>query len=383
MKHVAVLIETSRAYGRGLLRGIARYQHENPLWSTYFEPHGLGDSLPPWFDRWRGDGVLARIENRRTARRLLALKVPVINLRSTLPDLPFPFIGSDNHAVARLAFEHLTQRGFTRLAFCGYRGTSHEGFQTRENAFRRLVTRADLEHHTFAIPYTSRQKDEWHAQQRQLSRWLAGLTKPVGILTINDDVGLRVLEACRRIGAAVPDDIAVLGVENDEHACNLALPPLSSIDLNSEATGYRAAKLLDRLMRGKAAPRNPRREKPGTLVVRRSTDVLAIEDDEVVRAHRFIREHACRPIDVGDVLRHVSRSRSSLGPRYRQALGHTLHEAIQQARLDTARQLLAETDLPIKQIASQAGFGTIQYFARVFRNNVGEPPAAFRNRCGK
>jgi LacI family transcriptional regulator len=379
MRHVAILIETSRAYGRGLLRGIARYQRERAPWSTYFQPQGLGDPPPPWLANWRGDGILARIDNQALAQVVSRSRLPVVNLRGTMADLSFPFIGSDNEAIARLGAEHLLERGFRHFGFCGFARGYHPGLDRRGDCFQRFIEQAGYECQVLQDPPRKRART-WEQEQEWLARWIAGLPKPVGIMTANDDRGLQVLDACRRVGAAVPDQVAVLGVDNDEYLCGLSLPPLSSIDINSEETGYRAAALLDRLMDGKPPPQRLPEIAPAGVIVRRSTDVLATDDGDVVRAVQFIREHACRPIRATDVFDELSVSRSCLEPRFRNVLGRTIHQEIDRVRIERAKTLLAETSLPIKHIAQQAGFQTVQYLTRAFRRLMRDTPAAFRRR---
>ena len=376
MRHVAILIETSRAYGRGLLRGIARYNRECGNWSTYFQPQGLGDPPPPWLATWRGDGILARIDNHRLACAIEKAKVPVVNLRGNVTGLTFPFIGSDNRAIAKLAADHLLERGLRHFAFCGFRRGFHPKIDERAASFQQFIERAGG---TFdALRDTARRRRSWEQEQAWIGRWIAGLSKPVGVLAANDDRGLQVLDACRRNGVAVPDQVAVLGVDNDEYLCSLSLPPLSSIDLNSEETGYRAAALLDKLMAGKRPPKRLPEIRPAGVIVRRSSDILATDDQDVIRAVQFIRNHACRPLQVRDVVEHISMSRSSLEPRLRAVTGRTIHQEIRKVQLDTARELLANTDVPIKQVAQRSGFKNVQYLTRVFGGTIGKAPAAFR-----
>ncbi len=227
---------------------------------------------------------------------------------------------------------------------------------------------------------TAKTSQELGKQQEWLARWVALLPKPVGIMAANDDRGLQVLDACRRIGVSVPNQVAVLGVDNDEYLCGLSHPPLSSIDINSEETGYQAAALLDRLMDGKPPPSLWPETMPKRVVVRRSSEVLATDDDDVIRAAQFIREHACRPIRTSDVFEEISVSRGQLEPRFRSVVGHTIHHEIERVRIERAKTLLTETLLPIKQIAQQSGFRTVQYLTRAFRRLTGDTPAAFRRR---
>lgn len=379
MRHVALLIETSRAYGRGLIRGVARYNREHAEWSTYFQPHGLDDPPPAWLKDWQGDGILARIDNRRMAEAVLAAGVPVINLRGTLPELNIPFIGADNESVARLGAEHLLERGLRHFGFCGLARGLHPGLDRRAEHFQQLIQQSGHDCSLFA---TSRRRRplSWEEEQERLAHWIQDLPKPVGIMTSNDDRGMQVLDACRRIGALVPDDVAVLGVDNDEYLCGLSIPSLSSIDVNSEEIGYTAAELLDRMMAGHKPPRRLPEIAPRGIVIRKSTDVLAIEDQDVVRAVRFVRENACRGIHATDVLRHVGSSRASLEPRIRQILRRSIHQEIERVRMERVKELLATTNLEIKQVAQRTGFRYVSYLTRVCQRVLGETPARYRAR---
>jgi LacI family transcriptional regulator len=377
VRHVAILIETSRAYGRGLIRGISRYNAERGQWSTCFQPQGLGDPPPPWLAKWHGNGIIARIEDRRLARAVAQSRRPVVNLRGTLGDITLPFIGSDNEAIARMGAEHLLERGFRQFAFCGLSRGYHPGLDRRGDCFQRFIEKAGYPCEVLHTPLRKRALS-WEQDQRWLARWIARLPKPIAIMAANDDRGLQLLDACRRVGAGVPDEVAVLGVDNDEYLCGLSLPPLSSIDVDSERTGYQAAALLDRMMDGKRPPKRIAETVPASIVTRRSTDVLATDDRDVIRAVQYIRENACRAIQVPDILQHVSMSRAAFEPRFRGVFGRTLHQELQRVRIERAKSLLAETDLPIKQIAPQSGFKNVQYLTRVFSAVVGQPPAAFR-----
>lgn len=374
IRHVAILVETSRSYGRGVLRGVARYNHERGRWSTYFRPHGLGDPVPEWLKTWQGDGILARIDNRRTAEAILASGLPVVNLRGTLSDLELPFVGTDNRKVAELGADHLLGLGFRHLAICGYYSGYHRGFDERRDRFQQVVKDAGGDCHV----YCRRLPKTWEQQQQHLARWVRGLPKPVGIMACNDDRGLEVLDACRRVGVIVPDEAAVLGVDNDQYLCEMATPALSSIALNLERIGYEAAILLERLMSGCAPPTSPKEIGPRGVVVRQSTNVLAIEDPDVAHAIRFIREHACEGIHLADVVEQVQVSRSTLAPRFRSLLGRTICQEIRSVQIRRAQELLVDTDLPIKHVAREAGFRNVQYLTRAMGKMVGLTPAAYR-----
>jgi len=198
----------------------------------------------------------------------------------------------------------------------------------------------------------------------------------------NDEPGLFLLDACRRAGLRVPDEVAVIGVDNDEHLCDLAVPPLTSVDVNGERLGYDAAALLDKLMAGDPvamAAGDPPRISPRGVVVRRSTDVIASDDPEVNRVVGFIRANGGRPLSVVDVLAHTHMSRAALQQRMKRILGHTIHEEIERVRLARVKELLVRSDLTIKQVTVETGFSSVQYMTRVFHAAVGETPARFRH----
>jgi len=197
--------------------------------------------------------------------------------------------------------------------------------------------------------------------------------------------GQQLLDACRRCAIAVPDEIAVIGVDNDELLCELSDPPLTSLIPNTHRTGYDAAALLDELMSGKRPPAQAHLVPPVGVATRQSTDVVAIEDRSVAMAMRHIREHACDGINVKDVLRAAPQSRRRLESAFRRLFGRTPHEEILRLQLDRAKHLLVATDLPLSEIAERAGFAHVEYLSVVFKKQFGVPPSRYRarNRPGR
>lgn len=376
MRHVALLIETSGSYGRGLLRGVARYNRERGNWSTYFQPHGLGAPPPQWLKTWKGDGVLARVEDKQMAETLRKAGVPVVNLRGKDSSVKFPYVGLDHEKIANLAATHLMERGIKHFGFCGKPRDVHPGLDQRCNEFVRAVGAAGFS----CSEFPARAGDvDWESEQAHLAAWIQSLPKPVGVMACNDERGLQVLDACRRAGARVPDDVAVIGADDDEHLCELSIPPMTSVDVNAEQIGYAAAELLDKLMSGRKAPVGATLLAPRGVVTRRSTDVLASEDPVVNKAVAFIRENRGRGLQVTDVIAHLKMSRASLEPRIKKVLGRTIHQEIQRVQLDRVKELLVGSPMPIKQIAREGGFSCVQYLTRVFRTATGETPARYRS----
>jgi LacI family transcriptional regulator len=382
---VALLIESSRAFGRGLLMGVARYVREHGPWAIFLQERSLGDVSPGWLQNWEGDGVIARIENRPMAKAIRKLGLPVVDLRFLLPHLHLPSVRTDDEAIARLAAEHLVERGFRHFAFCGFNGADYSDI--RRDRFARRIAAAGFPCHIFAErdqlrEATTLEYEEYGLKyEDQVELWLKGLAKPVGLMACNDIRGQQVLTACRAVGLAVPDEVAVIGVDNDDVLCELSDPPLSSIVPNSERIGYEAAALLDRMMAGKKPPPAPVIVPPAGIVTRRSTEVLAMDDRHIASAVRFIREHACEGINVSDVLRAVPLSRSALERRFAATLGHSPKEEILRVRLNRAKQLLAETDFPLSLVAEKIGLEHAEYLNVIFKKKTGITPGRFRDQA--
>lgn len=220
--------------------------------------------------------------------------------------------------------------------------------------------------------------NDWEEAQQELTAWLARLPKPLGLMACSDRHAQNVLDACRRAGIAVPDEVAVIGSDNDEAICRLTDPSLSSVADNPGKIGYEAAGLLDQLMAGHTAPPRPLLIPPRGIATRRSTDMIVIEDKLVTRALRFIREHACEPIDVNTVVRTIPLSRSALYRRFRKAVGQSPHEQILRVRLDRVKQLLTQTSLSVARVAALAGFQHPEYMAAAFKRETGMTPGGYR-----
>jgi LacI family transcriptional regulator len=379
---VALLIETSRAYGRDLLMGIAKYLRIHGSWSVEFEEGDFAEELPDWLDRWQWDGIIARVKTPAVARKLRKLRVPVVDVYGGLSGFGFSTIRSDEISVGRLGAEHLIERGFRRFAFCGFNGTDWSDI--RQTGFEQRVAEAGFSCLSFQnprqLPAKGLPEYEEHGQryELELKEWLQSLPKPLGLMTCNDSRGRQVLNCCRELNIAVPDDLAVIGVDRDEIFCELSDLPLSSVILNSQQIGFEAAALLNRWMAGETVTDHPRVIKPMGVATRRSTDVLAIEDRHIATALRIIREQACHGLDIPTLLKSVPLSRSVLERRFAQILGHSPKEEILRVRLGLACRLLAESDLSLAAVAEKCGFEHAEYFSRLFKKKLGSTPGEFR-----
>jgi len=308
--------------------------------------------------------------------KLIATGRPVVNVSSRRFDLPFAQVIPDNAAAGRVAAAHLLERGYTSFAFCGLAGHGYSA--ERHAGFAAAVRDAGhplAEYH--ADPGLERDWT-WQREQADLTRWLRSLPLPAAVAACTDVRARQISEAAQHIGLAVPDQLAMIGFDDDEMVCEMANPPLSSVEMDYERVGYEAAALLDRLMQGEQAPAKPIRVPPGSVNTRASTDILAIDDPLVAAALRFIWHHAHQPIQAAQVVAHVPASRRVIERRFKQIVGRTLHEEIQRVHIEKAKQLLTQTTLPAYEVATRAGFHDAKHLSRVFKQATGTTPLDHR-----
>jgi LacI family transcriptional regulator len=369
---VALLVETTRSYGRNILRGINDYTRIYGPWLFHL-PNDIPVRGIPGAEEWTGDGIIAQPrQDKEFLRQLVECGIPVVSLSGPPGSGGLPAVRANQEAIAELAMAHFRDRGFTRLAYCGT--PSEWNWPPTGRTFQMLAQQAGLE---CSIYEPTGDPGIRTLQTAHLSKWLKSLKKPVGLLAQNDMRAREVLDACRSASIFVPEEVAVLGVNDDELICEMANPPLSSVVHNARRIGYEAAAMLHRLMSHKKVMADIVVDPIG-VTARQSTDLLAIEDPEVAGAVRFIREHACEGIRVDDVLREVAMSRRSLEKRFRQAVGRPPHMEIRRVQLERVKQLLVGSDYKLEKIAEITGFSTAQYLAGLFHRMMKVTPGAWR-----
>lgn len=363
-----------------MLSGVARYIHEHEPWSIYLKPFGVEKSLRSWLTSWQGDGIIAAIADAEIAA-VSNIGIPIVDVIGVLGKAGVPLVHTNDRAVGRLGAEHLMERGFTSFAFLEY--AEHTWSTDRKAGFRDALAEAGHGCEVLALKYPyagTGGPGWWETQQQALCDWIKSLPKRTGVMCTSDMVGQQCLEACLRVGVNVPDEIAVIGADNDEPICQICSPPLSSVIINDEQRGYMAASVLDRLMSGEPAPVETVWVEPAGVFSRASTDILAVEDEAVIIALQLIRDHACDGITVDDVVRKTFLSRSVLERRFRKAVGRPINGEVIRVRLNRAVQLLCETKLELKEIALKAGFGSSSYMTAVFRDKLGRTPGSYRGK---
>jgi LacI family transcriptional regulator len=373
---VALVFETTNAYARTLLIGIGDYVLTHGPWSIHFAELGTDGRPPSWLEKWDGDGVIFRGESARIARVIDRLKVPKVDLTPSRLLADSPWVKADDAAVAQLAAQHFSERGFREFAFCGdarFRWSQHRG-----QRFGEWVRGRGCICHDYSAPTRLPNSD---AEVDAIAEWLTGLPKPVAVFACYDNRGQQILEACRRAGLAVPEEVAVLGVDNDEVLCVLSPPPLSSVVLNPRRAGWEAAALLSLMMRGEQVSTEPRLIPPVGIETRQSSDILSVGDAKIAAALRYIREHACEGIRVDDVLRHCPMARRALEEKFRRFIGRTPRQEILRVQLNRVKELLVGTELPVGEIALRTGFEP-EYLSAVFRHELKLAPTDYRRRYG-
>ena len=370
-KRVAILIRGHlNAYLSRMVMGVAEYARLDGRWAI----HGLFIGRPVAIWPVHADGAIVF----RGGLDMLRGRIPAVQVGTFPPQKrPRGTVQSDNFGIGAAAANHLIERGVRYFSAVGER-TRSQSSEERCEGFSRRVRQAGLQF--IAGPALNSSKLDERRQRQTLGKWIAGLPKPVGIMGYNDIVARQIADTCRLAGEAVPDRVAIVGVDNEELMCMLADPPLSSVDPSAQRVGFEAASLLEKLMRGQQPPREPIIVPAGKVVVRQSSDVLAIDDDDVVDAVRFIRDNCAKPITIGDVLRHVPVPRRSLDRRFRRKLGRSMHDELQRARIGRAGDMLVGSTLPIPQIATQCGYSSREYFSAAFMRATGEAPAAYRKK---
>jgi LacI family transcriptional regulator len=379
LRRVALIYEARHAYDWKFMAGVAAYIHENPGFNVYLERDALKDQRLPDFHSWQGHGIIANFDHPNVAAAVSRSGLPVVGFGSgygwRAPSIPYFF--TNNRSIAQMAADHFLFRGFQNFAFCGYQKDPINGWsEERERNFVAYIKARGYACPVYVGP--QRTTSQWAAVERAIVEWLTPLRKPVAVMAANDSRALDVLEACRASELRVPEEVAVVGVNNDQVLCELGSPPLTSIEHGTERMGYEAAALLERMMNGE----KPRRRRfvidPVGITTRRSSDVLAIEDRAVANAMAFIQVYATKGIKVADVTKALGISRSGLEARFDKALSYSVHTAIRRTQMERARTLVSDTKMPLKQIAANTGFRSVQQMTTLFRKTFLQPPAKYR-----
>jgi LacI family transcriptional regulator len=380
-KRIALVLGQDLGYCRDVLRGVQAFASRQASW--IFRDAAPDPAILKPLTEWQPAGIIAHLFEPHLAQELIRLGKPMVNVTSTLSDLALPLVEVDHVAVGRMAAEHFLAGGFRHF---GYFGSQTAGFSVgRERGFREALASAGFSYQSCYADYLPRPivGGSWSDLDQRVRRWLVSLPKPVALFTSNDVPGRAVAEMCRMLDLHVPETVALLGVDNDELECGLSYPPLSSIAIPGERIGYEAATMLHRMMAGQAAPSEAVFLPPKTVVVRQSSDIIAVSDPDISAVLRFIRQHLAEPIGVETIVQQVPLSRRKLERRFRDVMKRTVQQEIRRVRIEHAKRLLSTTDMSMPAIAHQAGFGSARWLAVVFRQTTDMTPTDFRNQYRK
>ena len=369
-------MDASYGYGRGVLRGVLRYSRNHGPWKLFASIHSEHGALTR-HRRFRLDGLIGQFPNEDLDADVAALRCPVVNVSSTRREQPFAAVWPDNARIGALAAGHLMERGFRHFAF--YAEGNHGWAGPRQQGFTRELAEEGFEALTYPPALDTNGRTD-RGSMPKLADWIANLPRPIGVCCGDEYQAWTFVGTAQDAGVPVPEQIAVIACGNDELVCLACDVPLSAVDIGAERVGYAAAAILDRTMAGHPAPSpdQPILIPPGRVVTRQSTDVLAVDDPRVAAAVRLINSEACKPLTVPDVLKDVPANRRWLERRFKQVLRRTIHQEIMRVRLETAKRLLIESDLPLAQIASRCGFSYQHQLGLAFRRAVGQTPATYR-----
>ena len=368
-------METAIVSGREILKGIGRFLREGHPWTVVHEPRNLLDAAPKWIRTWKGDGIIARISSPQMVETLQRTGLPVVDVLGLVKDTPFPIVHVADAALARLAVEHLSSLRPASLGFYGCRGENWS--EQRRDAF---LVAAKGHGYVPQVLEVGRAERFSARGQSALAKWLKALPKRAGVMVCNDEMASDLLQACRRESVAVPAEMAVIGVDDDEALCSIACPPLTSIRAAHAEVGHHAAQLLNRMMKrgARGSIPAPILISPGDVIARQSTDLMQVADPQLQRALALIGQRACTGVSVDEVAAAAGLSRTVLQRRFRGHMGLTVHEAIQKHKIQTACGMLMHSESSLTEIAEAAGFLHAEYFSTVFRQHLHCTPRQYR-----
>jgi len=374
---VLILIDTATGWGRNIIRGIARFAYETGDWELFLQPRGQVREIPiP--PKWRGEGIIARIASSHQLEEIKKTGLPTVNISSLeIPECPYPRVISDFEMVGKMAADHLMDIGLTRFGFCAMRSALPAARKVHENYHNQLKANG------FSCEELILSDRNFHSEKekKRIIDWLKSFADDsIGVFALSVEAPYAILSACNGIGLRIPEEVALLSNASiDEIVLQIANPAVSCIATSEETIGYEAARRLDRIIREGKAPSSGEVQKvePSHIEVRASSDIVRIPDKQVRRALQFIAENSHLGIQVSDVAAHAGMSRRSLELRMKQTIRRTPAEEIRQVRLRIARRLLATSHLSIPEVATRAGFGTVEHFIVFFKRATGQTPLQY------
>ena len=382
MYKIILLIDFSEEYSKSLLRGITKYSKEHGPWvfcrmpTFYRESYGI-DGILKWAKEWGANGIIGQLYNDPDIQKIIEAGIPLIaeDFKERFSNIP-NITGAYNET-GKIAAEYFLKKGFKNFAFYGFKNIVWS--RERSDGFENRVNQSGYKVHYFEHK-KSRSRELWYYKPSSLSLWLHSLPKPIALMACDDNQGQHITEACKHIGIRIPEEVAVLGVDNDETICNLSDPPLSSIELDSEKGGYEAAKLMDLLISNRKQEYHDIFVKPTNIITRQSTDIYATSDFYISSTLKYIHQNIDKNLKVENVLKQIPLSRRSLEKRFQNITGFPVYKYIYSLRIEKFAQKLLETNNSIFEIALETGFSDGKNVSRQFKQIKGCTPIEYRKR---
>lgn len=382
MIKIALLLDFTEEYHKNLLRGIIRYSREKGPWSflripVYYRETLGTEGIIKHLKAWGAKGLIGQFHDNTDISKFSKAGISVISQDFEERLHGVPNISGAYHETGELGAAYFLKKGFKNFAFYGFKNIVWS--RERSEGFEKKVQEAGYKVHYFEHK-NARSMNLWYYKPSVLSQWLKSLPKPIALMACDDNQALHISEASKHAGLRIPEDVAVLGVDNDENICFLSDPPLSSISLDVEKGGYEAAKLMNNLILKQKKVSNDILIKPTRVVTRTSTDIYSTPDTHIVTALKFIHHHVDRDLKVEDIVREVPLSRRSLEKRFLETTGYPIYKYILNLRIEKFAELLERTDKSISEIAHELGLNDTKNIARQFRQLKGTTPRGYRQR---
>jgi LacI family transcriptional regulator len=382
MYKIILLIDFAEDYSKSLMKGINSYSREFGPWvfcrMPLFHRETVGlDGILKWALEWKADGIIGQLYNDKAIGKFVEAGIPVVaqDFKERFTDIPN--ITGAYHETGHMGADYFLKKGFTNFAFYGFGDIVWS--RERAEGFEERVKSTGHKVHYFEHK-KARSTELWYYKPSSLSRWLKSLPKPIGLMACDDNQGQHITEACRHLGIRIPEEVAVLGVDNDEMICDLSDPPLSSIALDVEKGGYDTARLLDHMIKNGISEYHDILVKPTQVITRHSTDIYATNDDHIATSLKFIHQNIDKNLHVDEVVKQVPLSRRALEKRFLEITGYPVYKYIFNLRIEKFTQKLLDTDMSVFEIALDMGLTDSKNIARQFRQVKGCSPSVYRNR---
>ncbi|HZZ18265.1 MAG TPA: DNA-binding transcriptional regulator [Opitutaceae bacterium] len=362
-----------------MLKGIAHYERSHGAWTAFHDDLAVAETDPKWIREGNWKGVISRHTTAKLVAACKEMNVPLVDLNDVAVFEGVPKIRPDNATIGRLGAEHLLERGYSSFGFAGFTGQAWSA--ERRDGFVEALRRAGQDCNVLDVHCPESSTPSWNSKQlAKIAEWLGELSKPTAVMACNDLRAQQLINAAGISGISVPEDLAILGANNETFRCEMTIPALSSVAPNAFQSGFRAASLLAEMLAGGKPQNLDQRVEPLGVVTRLSTDSLAIDDEKIAEAVNYIRKNACSGLTPDQVAENSHISRSLLEKKFRKYIGRSPQAEIRRVQVNKISELLIDTDYPLKRVAELTGFEYTEYMSVLFKRVTGHPPGEYREK---